>query len=253
MAEQIKSFWTHLCAMIGAIFSILIGGTAVTIKSANAAGCEPSGWGTVEDIGKKVTLDNGAVVDYLYGWFSTKWKTYSGSEGNCLQPDSTATRSRYYVYFRGCADGFYSTQRLNTSTYLTLPAASPDTTIGCVSSTAQTLESLSTPTTSTVCSLKYPLCEASGNGSYRPAGHLSASYCRGASYTNAAGNKVSYFADPEELTDGLCKPCPPFEDYKVTAGHETFSPITGCYVSKTENYTDDTGTFHWEGNCKLTN
>ena len=132
MAEQIRSFWSHLCGIFGAILGMIAGGTLVTIERAGAVTGSPNC--RYSSSYSKQTLSNGAVVYSCYGggWFcgiasSNSFSDYSTVCKNlnpCYVMDGNNNWPRYYAYFMGCADGYYSTEGIGYKTDVTATVAS---------------------------------------------------------------------------------------------------------------------------------
>ena len=236
MAEQIRSFWSHLCGIFGAIFGMIAGGTLVTIERAEA----------VSTYYANQTLSNGAVVSYFYGRNYTPYYVYYGGSGPCLKSCGSSTYGcdhyyRYYVTFLRCADGYYSTGLVNEGKRVTVPVSSGTSTLG----TAALVGSL---TDRGLCST-YRLC---GNSTMSDAG------CSGYFYSPFNGQYMAYDAGPETQTAGFCNKCP---DYGTYAAATTSSigkgNITSCFMSPDTEYSDEsdqadgvaTGKFIWTNSC----
>ncbi len=236
MAEQIRSFWSHLCGIFGAIFGMIAGGTLVTIEHADAA----------ESYSNQI-LSNGAIVNYKFGRYYTPYFVSYGGNGSCLKicGDSTygcGHYSRYYVTFLGCADGYYSTGLVAENTNITLPVGTTST-LGTASTTIGTL------TDRGICRT-YKLC---GNSTMYDAA------CSGSLfYSPFNGQYISYDALPETQTDGLCNKCPDYGTYAAdTISAIGKGNITSCFMSPDTEYSDEsdqadgvaTGKFIWTNSC----
>lgn len=221
MAEQIRSFWAHLCAMFGAMFGIVVGGTVVTVKSADAAGeCVTASNKTdprVIEWAENEVLSNGAIVDYIYGATAGTRYIYN-STYRCAQEATTSQlpQNRYYVFFRGCASGYYSTGVLDSAAYRSYASVvtsgmivSND--VGCIDTTTQHDDCRSAG-----------LCVTSA-GETRPSTSAIKMACgTTASY---AAVKAHFSATPTELTDGLCAKCPQL----VYGDDIKYDAVTGTY------------------------
>lgn len=247
MAEQIRSFWSHLCSFFGAIFGMIAGGTLITIDRANAVGY------TYE---YNVTLSNGAVIDYKYGRaYAPYWKSDSQQ---CSKPCKEYTPNgcdnvkfnRYYVTFKGCADGYYSSGIVNNQRMITT-LVGHTTSSGGVQITSGGLYDQGACQFVKACggSAQYMVCD------------------RGL-YTAVNGDRLYQNAGVYEQTDGLCIKCPDYDtvynDYTSKSingtGNITFSTaISTCFMSKDTGRSDAiehdgnaTGTFVWTSDCHYT-
>ena len=236
MAEQIRSFWSHLCGIFGAIFAMFASGTLVSIDRAEAfAGCESPRYGL---------LSNGAYVQYCYQSVSHGMceRLYTSGSGNYY---GLYDRDRYYVYFLGCLDGYYlanATIRNITSNAIITPTITP------VTSGPQSQGGMFN-------------C---GQWTMTPGGSKKCTHCNSLIHIN--GYSIEWDATPEEQTDGFCLPCPAYDDLyndytakTIPNGASTSSARVyqaGCFMSKEmprydsiEHNGDATGQFVWTSDC----
>ncbi len=250
MAEQIRSFWSHLCGFIGAIFGMIAGGTLVTIDRANAEG--------YSDYTYDEVLSNGAVVNYYYGRRYDPYFDYFDSKKGafCAKHCSMATGydcddfSRYYVTFKGCADGYYASGAITSPQSVTK-------TVGCaINPQTQVVSSATVGLCGEGVCIVRPICENN---------NMKAVICEG-TYDNGYGPyDVSWKAEPTEQTNGLCIKCPDYDTVynnytgKSISGTATSTFATGistCFMSKATGRSDAiehdgaaTGTFVWTSDC----
>ena len=266
MAEQIRSFWSHLCGIFGAIFGMIAGGTLVTIERAGAVGSPNCIFSSSYS---KETLSNGAVVFSCYGggWFCGKatsssagpWYTMQCAGVNpCYVMDGNNNWPRYYAYFMGCADGYYSTEGIGYKTDVTATVASSGVGV-------QLHQNLTT------FSNFYPVI---GLDPYRSFASGNCTYWEGAT-VGTSGDKVyvlpghtglpsGYDIDLDSATAGRCEKCPAYDevynDYpakSLSASTSTYAKaITSCFMSANTNRSDAveydgnaTGRFIWTQSC----
>ncbi len=252
MAEQIRSFWSHLCGFIGAIFGMIAGGTLVTIDRANAEGYTST---TTE------TLSNGAVVQHYYGrryepyfdMLDTKQGIYCAKHCSRATGYTCDDFYRFYVTFKGCADGYYASGAITT-------ARSVTQTVGCqINTQTQVVTSATAGLCGKGACYVRPLCDNN---------NMKGVVCYG-TYDNGYGpHNVSWKAGPLEQTDGLCIKCPDYDTVynnytgKSISGTATSTFATGistCFMSKATGRSDAiehdgnaTGTFVWTSDCHYT-
>ncbi len=243
MAEQIRSFWSHLCGMFGAIFGMIAGGTLVTIEHAGAQ---------IFEANTNVELGNGAVVSYKYGSYSERYYDYNAGYGWCLKlceyDDTSVGCNRWYVQFLHCADGYYQNTTLAEGSNLTLRISSSTSAIGYVAS-----PSLGTLRDFNACE-ELPLC----NGS-RPSTTTGAKgvHCEDSFISPFTGQEIPWNADEYEQTYGLCSKCPSYGEYAAYTTSGQRANISSCFMSRNTEYSDTvdqsdgvaTGKFIWTSDC----
>ena len=267
MAEQIRSFWSHLCGIFGAIFGMIAGGTLVTIEQADAVtGARTCG--TTRANYSQKTLDNGAVVYTCYGggWLCARVDSkskYSSCYGNNLDGNGECylinvykNYPRYYTYFMGCADGYYSTEGIgyttaissNVSSSAAVPGLSMIQSLGATSGIGvrKGYNPFTRETTS---------CYTSDNVTF----NTSTYELRGesAAFLGSPYNQA-YERDPELITAGKCKKCPSYGEYAARSAGGTYAKsVSSCFMTSSEPRYDAadqpdgvaTGTFIWTNLC----
>ena len=238
MAEQIRSFWSHLCGIFGAIFGIIAGGSVVVVKEARAD----------KTYYYNKTLSNGAVVNYAYGRNYYPYRVYYSGNGPCLkscETDNTCSSYyRYYVTFLGCADGYYATGLVTGTTNVT-PYVGYETSNGGIVMSSGSLYHQG------VCE-KRALCNNSSMTDVACSGNYSSNY---------TGQTMSWKADPVTQTDGLCAPCPTYGEYLAStpSGMSFNTNVAACFMSPNTERSDAvehdgvaTGNFIWTTSCAYT-
>ena len=264
MAEQIRSFWSHLCGIFGAIFGMIAGGTLVTIEHAGAVIGSPNC--RYSSSYSKQTLSNGAVVYSCYGggWFcgiasSGSFSNYSTVCKNlnpCYVMDGDSNYPRYYAYFLGCADGYYSTEGIGYSSDMT---------------TTSTLSSAIGLQLHQDLSQFSEFTKVMGVDTYRSYAQSSCTYAGGYAstssgkvYVSVSGLPSGYDIDLDSATAGRCAKCPAYDevynDYPAESFNSSTSTypksITSCYMSANTERNDAvehdgnaTGQFVWTSSC----
>lgn len=271
MAEQIRSFWSHLCGIFGAIFGMIAGGTLVTIER---AGAEVTVYGSdncrYASKYSTETLSNGAVVYSCYGggWFCGKangsmsaYYTYCGGEDPCYIMGNSYNIPRYYAYFLGCADGYYSasgtgysvsvpvTSGVSSSTHIVnvtsgwgVKLHKDLTELDGVTSSVQGLDPHRSYATGT-CTYIEGLTTASSSGKVFVSGTLPDGY------------DISALA----ATNGWCKKCPTYGEYLARSEGSTYAKnVSSCFMTSYVSRDDSadqpdgnaTGQFIWTSTCK---
>ncbi len=251
MAEQIRSFWSHLCGIFGAILGMIAGGTLVTIERAWAASAHttcrvPSDSSNYT----QSTLSNGAIVKYCYGggWLCGKVDSPHANLCNgattCYQ--ASTQFPRYYTFFFGCAAGYYSTEGMAIESLV----------VSSGKKLTKGMSSLSGVTSATgqwgnsggqTCFTHSDVYFSTST--YRILGSIANSF-RGDPY-----DIEGYYVTPESATIGLCAPCPPYGEY--VANSEQFSTnVSSCFMSANTERNDAvehdgnaTGNFVWTQSC----
>ena len=270
MAEQIRSFWSHLCGIFGAIFGMIAGGTLVTIEKADAASVSGlSTCGTLQNVYTNETLSNGAVVNTCYGggWLcglvtenSGVPAACSGNYGNCYVMNVYKNYPRYYVYFMGCADGYYSTEGVGLSPLVTSTISSSTAVAGNYLGT-RIVSGLTSSITSTTgynpITGKQERCYGHDNIRFNTSSFKLNGWGEKA-FTGSVSARPDYMQDPSLVTAGKCEKCPSFGEYAARSLGATYAKnISSCFMTSYAPRSDAadqldgvaTGQFVWTNAC----
>ena len=267
MAEQIRSFWSHLCGIFGAIFGMIAGGTLVTIEHAEAYTGSRTCGNTMSNYTRE-TLYNGAVVYTCYGggWLCAKVddkSQYGGctssnldSNGSCYVMNVYDNYPRHYTYFMGCADGYYSTEGIGYTTAVSstisstavVPGLSMITGLGATSSIG-VRKGYNPYTRGT------ENCYVSDSITF----NTSTYEARGESMAfSGAPDGQAYEQDPTLLTNGKCAKCPTYGEYLARSEGGTYAKnVSSCFMTSYVPRYDSadqpdgnaTGQFVWTNIC----
>ncbi len=248
MAEQIRSFWSHLCGIFGAIFGMIAGGTVVTIER---AGAFPANTCNTQSQWTKSVIDHAIV-----------WKCRGGGHYQCMLLDSgtqycgagysgpcytTSTFPRTYAYFAGCEDGYYSPNGWGVSLDK-IDQADAGVLLTAMTSTYASSATGALPG----CSIQ----QVHG-------GSKTCQYC-GAFYSTSAGKLMngptaSIYYD-SGVHSGLCVKCPTYGEYEASGSlnASTYAKsVSSCFMSANTERNDAaeqsdgnaTGNFVWTSQC----
>ena len=256
MAEQIRSFWSHLCGIFGAIFGMIAGGTLVTIEKVDAATTTGKAYCGSPSEGNytRSTLDNGAVVYTCYGggWVCAKTSRGGGNPWSHDYMFNVAENfPRFYVAFMGCDDGYYSTENFGLSATTSAGGGKILHSVMSSASGAEVVQGYNPYTDTTSTCVYFPGVTFS-----------TSAYYNNDSYQDSFFGEPSsdgYTYSPYTLTDGKCAKCPSYGNYEAmsTVSSSYAKSVSSCFMSVNTPRSDSadqpdgnaTGQFIWTSRC----